>query len=100
MTFDSGVDPAFRVDRAVVTVLVDSVAVYYGNTGTTTQTRVDVVPAGVQAPVAVNALTMGFAFSDLEYDCRSRAGGDPTSDVGGSPMVHPAPIGALTIVRQ
>jgi len=93
LTVRSGIDPALERVTTHLPFIVQAAVVYYGHIGTQTQTRVNV--AGPGGSLTVSLVSAGFGFTDIEGDCRTRAGGDPaTGDVR---SFWTGPVGEITV---
>lgn len=80
--------------------------VNHGPNGVVTPYVVEVVPLTPLAALpAAESLTAGalvasFEFSDLQWDCRTRAGGDPSSDAAPGSLPRFAPLGTVVLGRR
>jgi hypothetical protein len=99
LDFQSGIDPAYHVARAPLNVsfhtVVQSAEVSYGINGRRTPYVVSfAVP---DSTLMFGELTAGFSYTDIEPDCRTRAGGDPVTS---APRAGEAPVGVWELTRS
>jgi len=102
LTFETAGDPAFVVDEPVGSYgIVPRVVASAGAQGVETPFVADITPVSVLLSryTVAGAIVAPFEFSDLEPDCRTRAGGSPQNDVAPGTVAHLAAVGTVVLTR-
>lgn len=99
VTFTSGDDPAWQTTNGI-DVIVQQAEVQYGQYGPNLPTTLLLAFYEVSAGDSVaGQIASSFRFSDLMWDCRTRAGGDPSNAEFDPNLVGVQTTGAIVVTR-